>query len=75
MANTDRESEFIKKLTEIYQSDGIYCLIGKILVAINPYKEIKGMYSDEEKRKYRTEEFIKLQPHLYLIGKFSFNGD
>lgn len=44
-------------------------MIGKVLVATNPFKEIAGLYSDEEKHKYRNEVADKLPPHLYLIGK------
>lgn len=44
-------------------------MIGKVLVATNPYKEIKGLYSDEKKNEYRHAVADKLPPHLYLIGK------
>lgn len=69
MAGIDRNFKFVEQLSEMYYRDEIYCLIGKVLVAMNPYKEIKGLYSDKEKRKYRIEESDKLSPHLYLIGK------
>lgn len=44
------------------------CSIGKVIVAINPYKDT-GLYSIEEIEKYRTQRVDELEPHLYLIGK------
>lgn len=43
-------------------------MVGKVIVAINPYKDIEGLYSDEQINKYRNEFAEKLSPHIYLIG-------
>lgn len=45
------------------------CLIGKVLVSLNPHKEIAYLYADKEMTKYRNETAECLAPHIYLIGK------
>lgn len=44
-------------------------MVGKVIVAINPYKDIEGLYSDEQMRKYREQVVEELSPHIYLIGE------
>lgn len=44
-------------------------MVGKVLIAINPYKTIEDIYSNEKKSVYRNEIVHNLPPHLYTIGK------
>ena len=43
----------LDNLRKRYNDDLIYTYIGHVLVAVNPYKMIKDLYSDRTLRRYR----------------------
>lgn len=45
-------------------------MVGKVLIAINPYKDLTDIYSDTQISKYRNEPVDTLSPHIYLIGEY-----
>lgn len=45
-------------------------MVGKVLIAMNPYKEDLHLYSDAEISKYRNGVADDLPPHIFLIGKY-----
>lgn len=42
--------------------------IANVLIAINPYKVINTLYSQERIEMYRVDLNDELPPHLYAIG-------
>lgn len=44
--------------------------VAKVLIAINPFKHINDLYSEEIVNNYRNDQNDELPPHLYSIGKF-----
>lgn len=44
-----------------------------MLIAVNPYKNINGLYSDEKIKCYQTNNDENLPPHLFAIGELSIN--
>lgn len=44
--------------------------VAKVLIAINPFKHMSGLYSEEKIKNYRDDLSDELTPHLYAIGKF-----
>lgn len=48
-------------------------LVGKVLIAINPYEPISDLYSERTIRKYNGNVDKNLAPHIYLIGKCGGN--
>ena len=40
-----------------------------MIVAVNPYVEIKGLYSQETIKRYQGRSLGTLPPHVYAIGK------
>lgn len=43
--------------------------VANILISINPYEEIDGLYSLDTIGKYRGKSLGQLPPHVYAIGK------
>lgn len=46
--------------------------VANILIAVNPYKEIKDLYSKTTIKKYQNKSLGELSPHVYAIGKVFF---
>ena len=42
--------------------------VANILLAVNPYHEIKGLYSSDTIRKYMGKSLGVLPPHVFAIG-------
>ncbi len=56
-----------------FQKDEIYTSIGPILVALNPFKWIPGIYDQECMLQYKSDKFnLSDQPHVFAISHDSF---
>jgi myosin-5 len=78
------EASILHCLRLRYEKDQIYTKIGDILISINPFKELTGLYSNEMVQKYAStststiksslveEENCSLPPHLYAIAKAAY---
>ena len=42
--------------------------VANILLAVNPYHEMKGLYSSDTIRKYMGKSLGVLPPHVFAIG-------
>lgn len=42
--------------------------VAKVLIAINPYRNLNGLYCEEKVRSYRDDFNDELPPHLYALG-------
>lgn len=51
----------------------IQFFVGKVLIAVNPFKEIRKIYSAEEMDKYRGES-EDLPPHIYSIASAALSA-
>lgn len=47
--------------------------VANILIALNPYKEIKDLYSDATIKKYNGRSLGELPPHVFAIGECSLS--
>lgn len=63
------QAGILHTLRSRFQKDIIYTSIGPILVALNPFKWIKGIYDTDIKIKYKTREYnLSDQPHVFAIA-------
>ncbi|XP_075873853.1 unconventional myosin-X [Nelusetta ayraudi] len=62
------EAAIMHNLYQRYQKDNIYTNIGSILAAVNPYKQIAGMYDLERVDKYSKHHLGELPPHIFAIA-------
>lgn len=47
--------------------------VANILIAINPYYDIPGLYGPDAIKLYRGKSLGTLSPHVYAIGKSFIN--
>jgi myosin heavy subunit len=57
-----------------YEQDKIYTNINTLLVALNPYKQIKGIYSEATLKSYMQYAALPPQPHVYSIAADTYRG-
>lgn len=58
-----------------YYDDSIYTFTGDILIAVNPFKRIKGLYESKVMNKYLdSSPGDKLSPHAYGIAHNAYQS-
>ncbi|KAL5282800.1 MYO6 family protein [Megaselia abdita] len=62
------EATFLDNLKTRYYKDKIYTYVANILIAVNPYREIKDLYSSGTINKYNGRSLGELPPHVYAIA-------
>eukprot|EP00123_Amoebidium_parasiticum_P016553 comp23489_c3_seq1/m.39314 comp23489_c3_seq1/g.39314 ORF comp23489_c3_seq1/g.39314 comp23489_c3_seq1/m.39314 type:complete len:260 (-) comp23489_c3_seq1:5-784(-) len=59
-------------LTTRFPLDMIYTYSGIVLVAINPFKKLPSLYSNEMIHAYRGQQMGDLEPHLFAVAEESY---
>ncbi|KAJ8410105.1 hypothetical protein AAFF_G00211460 [Aldrovandia affinis] len=62
------EAAIMHNLYQRYQRDSIYTNIGSILAAVNPYKQIKGLYGPAAVELYSQHHLGELPPHIFAVA-------
>ncbi|XP_061925995.1 unconventional myosin-X isoform X3 [Entelurus aequoreus] len=62
------EAAIMHNLFLRYQRDNIYTNIGSILAAVNPYKQIAGLYDGTSVDLYSKHQMGELPPHIFAIA-------
>lgn len=64
ICETDEVTELaiLWSLEQRFRKDQIYTNVGPILVAINPYKSVQNLYSQEELRRYHSTQVDDTKP-------------
>lgn len=63
------EAALLENIRTRFFRDKIYTYVAHILVAVNPYFEVKGLHSPEAIAKYQGKSLGTLPPHVYAIGE------
>ena len=66
------EPALLNNLSIRYGKNMIYTYTGSILIAVNPYQTIEGLYSKEMIEAYRGQPLGKLSPHVFAVGEDAF---
>jgi myosin-1 len=61
------QQSVLKMLQYRYSNDIIYTSIGNVIISLNPYKEIRDLYTKELALMYRQCEILK--PHIYTLAQ------
>lgn len=65
----------LKELQTRSSQDQIYTYVGEILVSVNPYKWIDGLYSDMQAKKYcMVGSRGDLPPHVFAVADMAFTN-
>lgn len=62
------EATLLENVRQRYMRDKIYTYVANILIAVNPYREIPGLYSKETVQMYRGKSLGVLPPHAFAIA-------
>ncbi|PRP79992.1 hypothetical protein PROFUN_12279 [Planoprotostelium fungivorum] len=63
--NNDGITDNLKKR---HAADVIYTYIGHVLISVNPFKEIKDLYTDRTLKDYKGKYRYELPPHVYSLA-------
>jgi myosin-5 len=64
-------------LARRYQKDNIYTYTGKILLALNPFRVLDGLYGDRIMQRYwqtNTTKVERPEPHIYAIAQDAYRS-
>lgn len=64
LLETIDEQNILQTLKKRYQKDLIYTHIGNVLLSVNPFKEINGLYSESQIATYRGRYIYENPPHV-----------
>uniref|UniRef100_M4BZC1 Myosin motor domain-containing protein n=1 Tax=Hyaloperonospora arabidopsidis (strain Emoy2) TaxID=559515 RepID=M4BZC1_HYAAE len=67
------EPAIVDYLAQRYSVDQVYCRSGAVLIAVNPFKDISGLYN---LHKFRTEmsSWTSLPPHVFSIAEGAYRS-
>ena len=56
----------------MYELDKIYTYVANILIAINPYCEVKDLYASQTIKAYQGRSLGTMPPHVFAIADKAF---
>lgn len=66
------EATLLHNVNLRYAKDKIYTYVANILVAVNPYKDIKDLYSGSTIKSYDGKSIGTMPPHVFAIADKAF---
>jgi hypothetical protein len=66
------DANILENLHRRYGRDNIYTYTASVLLAVNPYKPLPHLYTDDRKQEYRNKNPGALPPHPYAITDMSY---
>ncbi|GBG34585.1 Myosin-IB [Hondaea fermentalgiana] len=68
------EKDVVNTLEARYAKDAIYTRIGPVLVSVNPFKDIRGLYSVDMMRKYYGRYLFEMAPHVFGTAEEAYRA-
>lgn len=68
------EMSLIHTLRVRYARDDIYTSVGPILISLNPYKAIQGIYDENTTELYHGRKQGDLPPHLFAVAETCYRA-
>ncbi|KAL0131777.1 hypothetical protein PUN28_002966 [Cardiocondyla obscurior] len=66
------EATLLNNIRTRYFKDRIYTYVANILIAVNPYYEVKDLYSPRTIKSYQGKSLGETPPHVFAIGDKAF---
>ncbi len=60
----------VENLRSHFTGDEIYTFIGSVLISVNPYKDISGLYSSPKKFVHKNENANA--PHVFAVAEVRY---
>ncbi|CAK8994536.1 unnamed protein product [Durusdinium trenchii] len=68
------DATILQNLKARHQADDIYTYTASVLLAVNPYHDIEGLYGPEQCARYRGKHIGALPPHPYAIADAAYRA-
>ena len=68
------EDAVLSNLRTTSKANRIYTWIGPVLVSVNPFHNIAGLYAPDLLRKYRGRHTWELAPHVYAVAEDTYSA-
>uniref|UniRef100_A0A7S2QBP6 Myosin motor domain-containing protein n=1 Tax=Zooxanthella nutricula TaxID=1333877 RepID=A0A7S2QBP6_9DINO len=68
------DATVLENLRVRHERDDIYTYTASVLLAVNPYKDIKGLYGVDQCTRYRGKHIGALPPHPYAIADTAYRA-
>eukprot|EP00981_Chlorochromonas_danica_P001892 scaffold390_cov167-Ochromonas_danica.AAC.4 len=68
------EMSLVHTLRVRYSRDDIYTNVGPILISLNPYKIIDGLYDETTTELYHARKLGELPPHLFAVAEACYRA-
>ncbi|KAF2360204.1 Myosin N-terminal SH3-like [Trinorchestia longiramus] len=66
------EATLLNNVRVRYSKDKIYTYVANILIAVNPYFEVKNLYTLDTIHKYQGKSLGQMPPHVFAIADKAF---
>ncbi|CAE7648021.1 XI-2, partial [Symbiodinium necroappetens] len=68
------DASILENLRVRHEVDDIYTYTASVLLAVNPYHDIEGLYGEEQCARYRGKHIGALPPHPYAIADTAYRA-
>lgn len=68
------DASILQNLKARHQEDAIYTYTASVLLAVNPYHNVEGLYSQDQCARYRGKHIGALPPHPYAIADAAYRA-
>ena len=72
MLATLSDKNIMENIKTRFAKDLIYTNIGQVLISVNPFKKIPGIYSDEQIQYFRTHGKTATTPHIFALAEDTY---
>lgn len=62
--DTVTEDSFLENLKQRFNGESIYTYIGSVVVSVNPFKPLSGLYGPEAMAMYKNRYYYEVPPHV-----------
>eukprot|EP00929_Paragymnodinium_shiwhaense_P105643 TRINITY_DN7068_c0_g4_i1.p1 TRINITY_DN7068_c0_g4~~TRINITY_DN7068_c0_g4_i1.p1 ORF type:complete len:1542 (+),score=475.62 TRINITY_DN7068_c0_g4_i1:137-4762(+) len=66
------DASILDNMRRRHKNDEIYTYTANVLLAVNPFKTIDGLYGEEQCRRYKGRHIGALPPHPYAISDTAY---
>ena len=64
----------METLRKNFQSGEIYTYVGSVLISVNPYKNMGGLYGPDKLKKFVGKKPFENKPHVYAIAESAYRS-
>jgi len=74
LLDTISEDAIMANFQACFKQDRIYTYIGPVLISVNPFKNVPGLYAPSLLRKYTGRYMFEVAPHVYAVAEDAYRA-